>query len=46
MVKPVTVDVGFAGAVIVAVLVVVHKPLPLDGVFPFNEVVPLLAQIC
>ena len=46
VVKPVIVDVGFAGAVIVAILVVVHKPLPLDGVFPFNEVVPVLAQIC
>ena len=46
MVKPVTVDVGFAGAVIVAADVVVHNPLPLDGVFPFNEVVPVPAQIC
>ena len=45
-VKPVTAEVGDDGLVILAALVVVHNPLPLEGVLPFKFVDPALAQIC
>ena len=46
MVNPVTAVFGVDGEVMVAELVVVHKPLPADGVFPVKLVVPTLAHIC